>query len=299
MYLAQLCSQAGVPDGCVNVVPGFGETAGAALSGHPGIDKISFTGETVTGKIIMKAAAENLTPVTLELGGKSPSIIFNDADIDGAVDIHQVGLFLNQGQCCCASTRIYVEEGVYDEFVEKTIAATKQRRVGDPFDDVDQGPQQNEDQFNKVLRYIDSGKKEGAPLLLGGNRIGNEGYFVEPTVFGDVKDDMKISREEIFGPVMQIAKFKDIEEVIKRSNDTNYGLAAGIMTRNIDTAHHVSRALKAGTVWINCYDVFDSSIPFGGYKNSGIGRVKGSYALENFTQVKSVVHSLPNDGGWY
>ena len=285
----------------------------------------------------MKAAAENLTPVTLELGGKSPSIIFNDADIDAAVDIHQVGLFLNQGQCCCASSRIYVQEDVYDEFVEKTLKQTQQRRVGDPFTDVDQGPQQNEEQFNKVLHYIDSGKKEGAKLLMGGNRIGTEGYFVEPTVFGDVQDNMKIAREEIFGPVMQfstqsycfvcyicyvcflcfdlftlficlfvcfftlcrIAKFKDTEEVLKRANDTNYGLAAGVMTSNIDRAHYVSRALKAGTVWINCYDVFDAGLPFGGYKNSGIGRIKSAYALENFTQVKAVVHALPNDGGWY
>ncbi|ETO08951.1 aldehyde dehydrogenase X, mitochondrial precursor [Reticulomyxa filosa] len=322
LHAAHLCNEAGIPEGVVNVVPGLGEVAGAALAGHHGLNKLAFTGETSTGKLIMKAAAEKLIPVTLELGGKSPSIVFEDADIDGAVGAHQIGLFLNAGQCCCASSRIYVHEKVYDEFAEKTTKATKKRKVGDPFTDVDQGPQQNEEQFKKVLNYIATGEKEGATLLAGGKRIGKKGYFVESTVFGNVGDNMKISREEIFGPVMQITKFKDEEEVLRRANDTQYGLASAVFTRNLDKANYFSRALKliiifetlfklylivccvwlidrAGTVWINTYDVLDAPQPFGGYKQSGIGREKGEYALSNFTQVKSVIQNLPKIGGWY
>lgn len=299
LYLAHLLNEAGVPKGVVNIVPGYGETAGAALSSHPGVNKLAFTGETGTGRLIMKGAAKNLIPVTLELGGKSPSIIFDDANIDNAVFWHQIGLFTNQGQCCCASSRIYVQEKVYDEFVEKTIEATKKRKVGDPFTNVDQGPQQNQQQFDKVLEYLDTGKNEGAKLLYGGKRIGTKGFYIEPTIFGDVADDMRISREEIFGPCMQISKFDNTENVISRANDTNYGLAAGVFSSNIDTVNHVSRALKAGTVWVNCYDIFDSSLPFGGYKQSGIGREKGEYALYNYTQTKVVVQNLPKNGGWY
>jgi len=207
--------------------------------------------------------------------------------------------FLNQGQCCCASSRIFVQEEVYDEFVKKSIEATKKRTVGDPFTKVDQGPQQNKEQFDKILKYINIGKDEGADLLLGGNRIGNEGYYIQPTIFGNVQDDMKIMKEEIFGPCMQITKFKTIDEVIKRANDTNYGLAAGVFSSNIDTVNQVSRALKAGTVWVNSYDIFDAGLPFGGYKQSGIGREKGEYALHNFTQVKCVVQKLSNNNTWY
>jgi len=299
LYTSHLCAEAGIPNGVVNAVPGLGDVAGAALSSHNGINKLAFTGETSTGKLIMKAAAEKLIPVTLELGGKSPSLVFEDADIDGAIQAHQIGLFLNAGQCCCASSRIYVHEKVYDEFAEKTVKATKKRKVGDPFTDVDQGPQQNEEQFKKVLGYVSCGEKEGAKVLAGGKRIGKQGYFVESTVFGDVKDDMKISREEIFGPVMQISKFKDQEDVLRRANDTQYGLAAAVFTKDVNRAHYLSRALKAGTVWVNTYDVLDAPQPFGGYKQSGIGREKGEYALSNFTQVKSVIHNLPNNGGWY
>jgi len=292
-------SEAGVPDGVVNVIPGLGHIAGKALAGHPGVDKVSFTGSGPTGKDVMKSAAENLTSVCMELGGKSPALIFADADIDNAVAQLQVGLFLNQGQCCCASSRIYVHESVYDEFVEKTVAATKKRTVGDPFTAVDQGPQQNKRQFGKVLDYVQKGKEEGATLLMGGNQIGTDGYFVESTIFGDVKDDMAIAKDEIFGPVMQIMKFKDTEDVIKRANNTAFGLAGAVFSQNINTVNHVSRALQCGTVWVNCYDVFDASVPFGGYKQSGFGRVKSEYALENFTSVKCVTQLLPNDGGWY
>jgi len=299
LFFAKLLAEAGVPEGVVNVVPGIGECAGAALASHPDVDKISFTGETTTGKLVMKAAADNLKPVTLELGGKSPSIVMDDADIDNAVEAHQVGLFLNQGQCCCASSRIYVQKGVYDEFVKKTVAKTRNRRVGDPFTDVDQGPQQNEQQYSKVMDYIQKGKNEGATLLSGGKALGDKGYYVEPTIFGDVKDNMCISREEIFGPVMQISTFSTTEEVLKRANDTRYGLAAGVFTSNINTANYLSRALKAGTVWINCYDVLVASLPFGGYKHSGFGRINGEYALDNFTHTKCIVQKLPNDGGWY
>jgi len=247
----------------------------------------------------MKAAADNLVPVTLELGGKSPSIVMDDADIDNAVETLQVGLFLNQGQCCCASSRIYVHKNVYDEFVKKTVAQTRKRRVGDPFTDVDQGPQQNEQQYWKVLDYIKKGKDEGATLLTGGNKLSDKGYYVEPTIFGDVKDNMTISREEIFGPVMQISPFKTVEEIVRRANDTKYGLAAGVFTTNINTANYMTRALKAGTVWVNCYDILIASLPFGGYKHSGFGRINGEQALDNFTHTKCVVQKLTNDGGWY
>lgn len=299
LFNAQLMSQAGVPDGVVNVVPGLGHTAGHALASHGGVDKVSFTGSGPTGRSIMRSAAENLTPICLELGGKSPALIFADADIDNAVAQLQVGLFLNQGQCCCASSRILVHESVYDEFVEKTVAETKKRTVGDPFGAVDQGPQQNARQFEKVLGYLEKGQSEGATLLHGGKRIGEDGFYVESTVFGDVTDDMAIATEEIFGPVMQIMKFGDTEEVLRRANDSTFGLAAGVFSENINTVNYATRALKAGTVWVNCYDVFDASVPFGGYKHSGFGRVKSEYALENFTSVKTVTQRLPQDGGWY
>merc|ERR1712083_1009826 len=207
-------------------------------------DKVSFTGSGPTGKDVMKSAADNLTSVCMELGGKSPALIFADADIDNAVAQLQVGLFLNQGQCCCASSRIYVHEAVYDEYVEKTVAETKKRKVGDPFTEVDQGPQQNKRQFGKVLEYLERGRKEGATLLHGGSQIGTDGYFVESTIFGDVEDHMDIAKDEIFGPVMQIMKFKDTEDVIQRANNTQFGLAGAVFTQNINTANHVSRALK-------------------------------------------------------
>ncbi len=294
LRVAQLAQEVGFPNGVINVVPGYGPTAGAALSGHMDVDKIAFTGETSTGKIVMEAAARsNLKRVSLELGGKSPNIVFADADLDAAIEGAYFGLFFNQGQCCCAGSRLMVEEKVYDQFVEKLVAKAKEQNVGDPFDmDTTQGPQVSEEQFNRILGYIESGKKDGAKLLTGGGRCGTKGYFIQPTVFEGVRDEMKIAKEEIFGPVMSILKFKDIDDAIARGNRTMFGLAAAVWTRDIKKALKVSNALKAGTVWINCYDVFDAAAPFGGYKMSGIGRELGEYALEAYTEVKTVTIAL-------
>lgn len=230
----------------------------------------------------------SLKKVSLELGGKTPAIICADADIDKAVNDAHFALFFNQGQVCCAASRLYVHEDVYDEFVAKSVALAQKRRVGDPFTDVDQGPQISEAQFNKVMRYIDLGKKEGANLVTGGERHGDEGYYVKPTVFCDVHEHMTIAREEIFGPVMSIFKWKTLEEVVQRANTNEYGLAAGIWTNSLDTANTLSRNLRCGTVWINCFDNFDAAIPFGGYRKSGFGKDKGVYALEAYCEVKTV-----------
>ncbi|MFO0930555.1 MAG: aldehyde dehydrogenase family protein [Gemmataceae bacterium] len=294
LRVAELAQEAGFPDGVLNVVPGFGPTAGAALSGHMDVDKVAFTGEGTTGQIIMEAAARsNLKRVSLELGGKSPNVVFADADLDAALEGAYFGLFFNQGQCCCAGTRLFVEESIHDQFVEKMVKKAKGRKVGDPFDlDTDQGPQVSQEQADRVMGFIDAGKKEGANLLCGGNRHGSRGYFIEPTVFAGVTDEMKIAREEIFGPVMSILKFKDVDEVIRRSNRTSYGLAAAVWTSDLRKAHRLAHGLRAGTVWVNCYDVFDAAAPFGGYKMSGIGRELGEYALELYTEVKTVYVNL-------
>ncbi|XP_067862080.1 aldehyde dehydrogenase, mitochondrial-like [Heptranchias perlo] len=290
LYVANLIKEAGFPPGVVNIVPGFGQTAGAAIASHMDVDKVAFTGSTEVGHLIQQAAGKsNLKKVTLELGGKSPNIILSDADVDHAVEESHTALFFNQGQCCCAGSRTYVQESVYDQFVEQSVERAKRRTVGNPFDSKnEQGPQVDEEQFNKILGYISSGKKEGAKLLCGGGVAADRGYFIQPTVFGDVKDDMIIAREEIFGPVMQILKFKTMEEVIKRANDTIYGLAAAVFTNDINKANYVSQGLRAGTVWINCYDVFGAQAPFGGYKASGTGRELGEYGLEAYTEVKTV-----------
>jgi aldehyde dehydrogenase (NAD+) len=294
LRVAALAQEAGFPDGVINVVPGFGPTAGAALSGHMDVDKIAFTGETGTGRIIMEAAAKsNLKRVSLELGGKSPNIVLADADIDAAVEGAYFGLFFNQGQCCCAGSRLMVEEKVHEKFVSKMIAKTKSRKLGDPFDPAtEQGPQVSQEQMDRVLGFVESGTKEGAKLLHGGKRHGKEGYFVEPTIFDNVQDDMKIAKEEIFGPVMNILKFKDEGEVVRRGNASQFGLAAAVWTRDIGKAHRLAKSLKAGTVWINCYDVFDAAAPFGGYKMSGTGRELGEYALQLYTEVKTVTVSM-------
>lgn len=294
LRVAELAQEAGFPDGVINVVPGFGPTAGAGLSEHMDVDKVAFTGEHTTGQIIMQAAAKsNLKRVSLELGGKSPNIVFADADLDSAIDGAYFGLFFNQGQCCCAGSRLFVEESVYDAFVEKVVAKAKSQQVGDPFDmGTTQGPQVSQEQMERILGYIESGKSDGANLLCGGNRVGNKGYFVEPTVFADVKDDMKIAREEIFGPVMNILKFRSVDEVIQRGNQTMFGLAAAVWTKDISKAHRIANHLRAGTVWVNCYDVFDAAAPFGGFKMSGFGRELGEYALELYTEVKTVTVSL-------
>lgn len=294
LRVAELAMEVGFPEGVINVVPGYGPTAGAALSGHMDVDKVAFTGETRTGQLVMEAAAKsNLKRVSLELGGKSPNIVFADADLDAAVEGAYFGLFFNQGQCCCAGSRLMVEEKVYDQFVEKLVAKARSQNVGDPFDmATTQGPQVSEEQYNRILGYIDAGKTDGAKLLTGGGRCGTKGYFIQPTIFEGVKDEMKIAKEEIFGPVMSIMKFKDIDDVITRGNKTMFGLAAAVWTRDIKKALKVSHGLRAGTVWVNCYDVFDSAAPFGGYKMSGIGRELGEYALELYSEVKTVTVAL-------
>ncbi|MEL7035474.1 MAG: aldehyde dehydrogenase family protein [Cyanobacteria bacterium J06592_8] len=290
LRIGELVLEAGFPPGVVNILSGYGPTAGGAIAHHPDIDKVAFTGSTEVGHLIMEAAAKsNLKRVTLELGGKSPNIVFADADFDAAIAGVHLGLFFNQGQCCNAGSRVFVEESCYDEFVEKCAEKAKQRRVGNPFDEqTKQGPQVDEVQFEKVMSYIESGMQEGAQMLCGGNRVGDRGYFIEPTIFADVQDQMKIAREEIFGPVMSIIKFKDIEEVIQRANDTIYGLAAGIWTKDITKAHKVAHSVRAGTVWVNTYHAFDVAAPFGGFKQSGMGRELGEYGLQQYTEIKTV-----------
>ncbi|KAB1207917.1 Aldehyde dehydrogenase family 2 member B4, mitochondrial [Morella rubra] len=296
LFASNLLHEAGLPAGVLNVVSGFGPTAGAALASHMEVDKLAFTGSTSTGKVVLGLAARsNLKPVTLELGGKSPFIVCEDADVDTAVELAHFALFFNQGQCCCAGSRTFVHERVYDEFVEKAKARALKRSVGDPFKGgIEQGPQIDTEQFEKILGYIRSGVESGATLETGGERLGDKGFYIKPTVFSNVKDDMLIAKDEIFGPVQSILKFKDLEDVVRRANSTPYGLAAGVFTENIDTANTLTRALRAGTVWVNCFDIFDAAIPFGGYKMSGQGREKGIYSLSNYLQVKAVVTPLKN-----
>ena len=294
LRLGELILEAGFPEGVVNLLPGFGPTAGAAIARHMDVDKVAFTGSTEVGRLIMEAAARsNLKRISLELGGKSPNIIFADSDIDDAVEGAHLGLFVNQGHSCCAGSRVFVEQTIYDEFVEKSIARARKRRVGDPLDPLtDQGPQVSESQFDRIMGYIESGKREGATLACGGERVGDRGYFIQPTVFSDVQDEMKIAREEIFGPVMSIIAFKDMDEVINRANRTTYGLAAGVWTRDIKKAHAVANSVRAGTVWVNCYHVLDTRAPFGGFKQSGMGRELGEYGLQQYTEVKTVTLKL-------
>ena len=294
LRIGELILEAGFPEGVVNLLPGYGPTAGAAIANHMDVDKVAFTGSTEVGHLIMEAAAKsNLKRVTLELGGKSPNIVFADADMDQAVEGSHFALFFNQGQCCCAGSRLFVEEKAYDEFVERSAARAKKRTVGNPFDPkTEQGPQVDQAQFDKVMGYIDSGKREGAKLVCGGSRVGDKGYFIEPTVFADVKDEMTIAQEEIFGPVQSILKFHDMDELVDRANNTMYGLAAAVWTRDVTKAHAVAKDVRAGTVWINCYDVFSAAAPFGGFKQSGIGRELGEYGLQQYTEAKTVTVKL-------
>jgi aldehyde dehydrogenase (NAD+) len=291
LRIGELIMEAGYPEGVVNLLPGFGPTAGAAIARHMDVDKVAFTGSTEVGRLIMEAAAKsNLKRISLELGGKSPNIIFADSDLDEAVEGAHTGLFVNQGQSCCAGSRVFVEDKIYDQFVEKSVARARKRRVGDPLDPgTDQGPQVDQSQFDRVMGYIESGRREGATLACGGERVGDRGYFIQPTVFSDVQDDMKIAREEIFGPVMSVIPFQDVDDVIARANRTNYGLAAGVWTRDIKKAHAVANGVRAGTIWVNCYHVLDTRAPFGGFKQSGIGRELGEYGLQEYTEVKTVI----------
>ncbi|MGH9624960.1 MAG: aldehyde dehydrogenase family protein [Bryobacteraceae bacterium] len=294
LRIGELILEAGFPEGVVNILAGYGPTAGAAIANHMDVDKVAFTGSTEVGHLIMKAAAEtNLKRVTLELGGKSPNVVFADADMDAAVEGSHFALFFNQGQCCCAGSRTFVEEKIYDEFVQRSAERAQRRTVGDPLDPkTEQGPQVDSDQFNKVMGYLDTGKREGAKLMCGGERVGERGYFVAPTVFADVKDDMKIAQEEIFGPVMSIMKFKDMDDLVDRANKTIYGLAAAVWTRDIGKAHQVANSVRAGTVWVNCFDVFSAAAPFGGFKQSGIGRELGEYGLQQYSEIKTVTVKL-------
>ncbi|XP_023750860.1 aldehyde dehydrogenase family 2 member C4 isoform X1 [Lactuca sativa] len=299
LYLVHLAKLAGIPNGVVNVVTGFGHTAGSAVASHMDINSVSFTGSTEVGRLIMHAAANsNLKTVSLELGGKSPLLIFNDANVDEAADLALFGSLANKGEICVCTSRVFVQEGIYDELVIKLVEKAKTWVVGDPFDPkTQQGPQVDKKQYERILSYIDHGKREGASLLVGGRPCGDKGYYIEPTIFENVKDDMLIAKDEIFGPVMALMKFKTTEEVITRANATTYGLAAGIITNDLNIANRVSRSIKAGVIWINCYHNFDSGCPVGGYKMSGFGKDHGVEALEKYLQTKAVVTPI-YDSPW-
>lgn len=293
LRIAELCEEAGVPPGVVNVVPGYGETAGAALSGHMGVDKVAFTGPHVTGQKIVQASANNLKRVSLELGGKSPDIVFADADLDAAVPGAAMAVFANSGQICSAGTRLFVERKVYDEFTEMVAAFSRTLKVGDGIDpDVQVGPLVSTEQLDRVTGYLKVGQEEGAKALSGGARLTDgalaKGYFVPPTVFANVADDMRIAREEIFGPVISAIPFDDIEEVIRRGNATDFGLGSGLWTRDVSKAHKIAKGLRAGSVWVNCYQAMDPAVPFGGYKMSGYGRESGLQHVEEYLNVKAV-----------
>ena len=300
LRLGELLDDAGIPPGVVNIVTGYGETAGAAIAAHPDLDKVAFTGSTDVGREVVRAAAGNLKRVSLELGGKSPNIIFADADLDAAVSGAASAIYFNHGQCCCAGSRLFVEKKVYDKIVPKLVDFSEKIKVGPGMlPSTEMGPLVSSEQYDRVTGYLEAGKQAGAKVAAGGGRPKalKKGYFVKPTVFTDVRPDMKITREEIFGPVVCAIPFKDPEEVAAAGNDTTYGLAAAVWTHDIQKAHRMAAILKAGTVWINCYNMFDAASPFGGYKQSGFGREMGKAALELYTQVKSVWVNLGPHAG--
>ncbi len=306
MELGKLIQEAGFPDGVVNIVPGYGETAGAALAAHPDIDKVAFTGSTEVGKIVAHAAADNLTKVSLELGGKAPNIVFADADMEQAVNGAMMGIFFNQGQVCCAGSRLFLAEEIKDEFLDRFKEKAQKVKVGDPMDaGTHMGPQVSEEQLNRIKGYVDIAREEGASVLTGGcspqlEGDFQQGYFFQPTIFGEVKNQMRVAQEEIFGPVTSVITFQNEEDLIKQANETIYGLSAGIWTRDIVRAHRFARDIHAGTIWINTFNMFNAASPFGGFKQSGYGREMGKHALELYTQVKSVWVDLSGKPiGWY
>lgn len=293
LRLGELAIEAGFPAGVVNLINGFGETAGAALVAHPDVDKIAFTGHVDTAKIIQKSAADTLKRVTCELGGKSPNVVFADANLKDAVDGAFHAIYFHGGQCCTAGSRLFVEEKIHAEFVDRLAEKAKGRRIGNPLDaSTEQGPQVSQEQLDKILGYVELGSKQGAKLVAGGQRRGDKGFFVEPTIFDNVTDDMTIARDEIFGPVVSVLPFRSFEEVAERANRTYYGLAAAIWTKDIDKAHLYAKRVKAGTVWVNCYHVVGTATPFGGFKMSGQGRENGEAALEHYTELKTVTIKL-------
>ena len=306
LELAKLIQEAGFPEGVVNIIPGYGETAGAALASHPGIDKIAFTGSTEIGKVIARSAAENLTKVSLELGGKAPNVIFADADLDQAVNGAMMGIFFNQGQVCCAGSRVFIEAKVKDEFLMRFKEKAERITVGDPMDKATlMGPQVSMEQLNKIKSYVGIAREEGATVLSGGQSVQLEGafqngYFFQPTIFSEVKNSMRVAQEEIFGPVSSVITFDNDDDLLRQANETMYGLSAGIWTSNITRAHRFAKAVKAGVVWINTFNMMNAASPFGGYKQSGYGREMGKHALELYTQVKSVWVDLSGKPiGWF
>jgi phenylacetaldehyde dehydrogenase len=293
LLLAECVAEAGIPEGVVNVVTGYGETAGAALAAHSDVDKVAFTGSTEVGKLILQAAAGNLKKVSLELGGKSPNIVFDDADVKPTIAGASMAIFFNHGQCCCAGSRLYVQKDLFDEVVEGVADQAKKIKVGPGFEpDTNMGPLVSKEQLDRVCNYLDSGLSEGAEAVVGGKKKDGSGYFVEPTVLVNTNPNMKVVREEIFGPVVTASPFSDLDQLVAEANNSEYGLAAGVWTKDISKAHRIAHKLRAGTVWINCYNVFDAALPFGGYKQSGWGREMGHEVLELYTEVKAICAAI-------